>query len=127
MRVEFDISDDKVQYFSEDAKSELKKQSEKIIDEIVNEAGRIEASRRLPDSSSEVTQSNVKEAATLRNILFEKKPSIWNKLIQAIAFISTLIAGCLLDLSAFTDLSHVVWFIVILFIAVVANVYLIFK
>ena len=127
MRVEFDISDDKVQWFSKEAKSELKKQSEKIIDEIVNEASRIEASRRLPDSTSEVTQSNVKEAATFRKLLYEKPPSFWNKIIQAVAFISTLVAGCLLDLSAFTNLSHVIWFIVILFIAIVANVYLIFK
>lgn len=127
MRVEFDISEDKVQYFSDDAKTELTKQSEKIINEIVNEASRVEASRRLPDSSSEITQSNVKEAATLRNFLFEKKPSGWNKVIQAIAFISTLVTGFLLDLSAFTDYSHVVWFIVMLFIAIAANIYLIFK
>ena len=64
MRIEFDISDEKVQNFSLDARSELTRQSTRIVEEIVDEAGRIEASRRLPDANSEITQSNVKEAAT---------------------------------------------------------------
>jgi len=127
MRIEIDISDEKVQNFSQEAKFELKRQSNRIAEEIVDEAGRIEASRRLPDTNSEVTQSNVKEAATQPRMVVAKKKSFTSKIIQLIAFISSLVAGSLLDTEKFTQTDHVIWFIVMSFLAIGTTVYLTFN
>lgn len=51
----------------------------------------------------------------------------WVKAIQVIAFVSSLIAGSLLDIEKFKETSNVIWFIVTLFIAVATTVYLTFN
>ena len=127
MRIEFDIPDEKVQNFSQDAKTELRGQSTRIAIAIIDEAGRIEASRRLPETNSEVTQSNVREAATQPKMIVAKKKSWKSKIIQIVAFASSLVAGSLLDTEKFKDTNHVVWFIIMSFIAVGTFVYLTFN
>ncbi|MBC73030.1 MAG: hypothetical protein CMH47_12340 [Muricauda sp.] len=127
MNIEFEIPDEKVQNFSGDARTELKNQSSRIAEEIVDEASRIEASRRVPESNSEVTQSNVKEAATQPRMIVARKKSWLSKVIQLVSFISTLIAGSLLDTEKFTQTNHVIWFIVMSFIAIGTTVYLTFN
>ena len=127
MRIEFDIPDEKVQNFSLDAKAELTRQANRIANEIVDEASRVEASRRLPETNSEVTQSNVKEVATQPRMILTKKKTIKSKIIQVVAFGSTLVAGSLLDTSKFTETNHVVWFIVMSFLAIGTTVYLTFN
>jgi hypothetical protein len=127
MKIQFDIADEKVQNFSQDAKSELTTQSERIVAEIVDEAGRIEASRRLPETNSEITQSNVREAATQPRMIVARKKDWKSKIIQVIAFVSSLVAGSLLDTEKFKETSHVIWFIIMSFIAVGTFVYLTFN
>jgi DhnA family fructose-bisphosphate aldolase class Ia len=127
MRIEFDIPDEKVQNFSLDAKAELTRQANRIANEIVDEASRVEASRRLPETNSEVTQSNVKEVATQPRMVLAKKNTVKSKIIQVVAFGSTLVAGSLLDTSKFTETNHVIWFIVMSFLAIGTTVYLTFN
>lgn len=127
MRIEFDIPDEKVQTFSLDAKAELTRQANRIANEIVDEASRVEATRRLPETNSEVTQSNVKEVATQPRMVLTKKKTVKSKIIQLVAFGSTLVAGSLLDTSKFTETNHVVWFIVMSFLAIGTTVYLTFN
>ncbi len=127
MKLEIDIPDEKVQNFSQDAKTELKKQSNRIAIEISDEASRIEEGRRLPETNSEITQSNVREAATQPRMVVARKKSLVSKIIQALAFISTLIAGNLLDTAKFTETNHVIWFIIVLFVAIGTTVYLTFN
>ena len=128
MKIKFNISDDKIVNFSCGAKAELTQQANRIAEEIVDEASRIEASRRISDTTSEVTQSNVKEAATQPRMIFTKKKSWASKIIQIIAFVSSLVTGGLFDLDKFKEGSHVIMcFIVVLFIATATNVYLIFN
>ena len=127
MKIEFELPDERVQNFSQEAKTELKRQSTRIAEEIVDEAGRIEASRRLPETNSEVTQSNVKEAATQPRMIVAKRKNLKSKIVQVIAFGSSLVAGSLLDTEKFKDTNHVIWFIIMSFIAVGTFVYLTFN
>ncbi|MGX5689448.1 hypothetical protein [Arcticibacter tournemirensis] len=127
MRIELDIPDEKVQNFSQEAKTELKRQSNRLAEEIVDEAGRIEASRRLPHTNSEVTQSNVKEAATQPRMTVAKKKNWTTKIIQVVSFVSSLIAGSLLDTDKFKETNHVTWFIITSFVAIGTTVYLTFN
>ena len=127
MNIRFNISDDRVINFSSGAKTELINQSHRMAEEIVDEASRIEASRRISDTGSEVTQSNVKEAATQPKMIISKKKSLKTKILQLIAFVSTLVTGSLLDTEKFEETDHVVWFVVMSFIAIGTTVYLTFN
>ncbi|MCQ1546888.1 hypothetical protein NN761_15070 [Bacteroides clarus] len=127
MNIRFNISDDRVINFSSGAKTELINQSHRMAEEIVDEASRIEASRRISDTGSEVTQSNVKEAATQPKMIISKKKSLKTKILQLIAFVSTLVTGSLLDTEKFKETDHVVWFVVMSFIAIGTTVYLTFN
>ena len=127
MNIRFNISDDRVINFSSGAKTELINQSHRMAEEIVDEASRIEASRRISDTGAEVTQSNVKEAATQPKMIISKKKSLKTKILQLIAFVSTLVTGSLLDTEKFKETDHVVWFVVMSFIAIGTTVYLTFN
>lgn len=106
MRITFDISDEKVNNFSSGAKSELKRQCNKVAVNIVDEASLIEASRRIDTATdSEVTQSDVKEAASFYRRCFIKKKSFTTKLVQALASVSSLFAGGLFSPDSFNDKS----------------------
>lgn len=127
MRITIEISDDKIINFSSSAKSELKTHIHRLAEEIVDEASRIEASRRISDTSSEVTQSNVKEAATQPRMTFTKKKGWKFKVIQGVASISTLITGGLFDIDKFQDTTRIVWFLITFFFATATTVYVIFN
>lgn len=127
MKIEFEIPDEKVQNFSSDAQTELTTQAERLTIEIVDEASRIENSRRISDTNSEVTQSNVKESATHPRRFFQPKKTLLSKVIQLVAFISTMISGSMLDPTKFTNTSHLIWFIVTLFVSIGTTVYLTFN
>lgn len=128
MRIEFDIPDEKVQNLSQNGKAELTRHSKLLTEEIVDEASRIEASRRNPNTNTEVTAAIVNEAA-IYSRRFPPKPkrSVVTKIIQLAAFISSLVAGSMLDTDKFKETDHVIWFIVALFIAIGTTVYLTFN
>ena len=87
MRITFDISDDKINNFSTGARSELNIQCCKIAENIIDEASRIEASRRIDTSTdSEVTRSDVKDAANFSRRVFVKKKKSYGKSYSDISF-----------------------------------------
>lgn len=125
MRIEFEIPDEKVQNLSTNGKSELTRHSKILSEEIIDEASRIEASRRSPNTNTEITAAIVNEAAVYsRRFPPKPKRSVLTKLIQLVAFITSIVAGSLLDTDKFKDINHVIWFIVMLFLAICATVYL---
>lgn len=128
MRIEFDIADEKVQNLSQNGKTQLTSHSKRLTEEIVDEASRIEASRRNPNTYTEVTAAIVNEAADyLRRFPSKPKKDVLTKIIQVVAFISSLFAGSMLDTDKFKETNHVAWFIVAFFIAIVTTVYLTFN
>ena len=128
MNIEFEIQDEKVQNLSDNAKEELIQLSKKYTEDILDEASRIEASRRNPGAGSEITSTIIKEADFYqKRFSINKNKPWWIKIIHIIGFIATLITGGLLDTEKFKETSHVIWFIIMLFIAVSATVYLTFN
>lgn len=126
MRISFDISDNKINNFSPGARSELKSQCNKVAHNIVDEASRIEASRRIDTATdSEVTRSDVKDAANFSRRLFGKKKSLMVQVIQILASVSSLFAGGLFTPDEFNDKSTLFWFLGVGLIAVVSTVYLV--
>lgn len=128
MNIEFEIQDEKVQNLSNNAITELENLSKRYAEEILNEALRIEAIRRNPETQSEITATILKEADIFhKGYPLKKTKPWWIKLIQTIAFISTMITGNLLDIEKFKVVDHVIWFIIFLFISVSTTVYLTFN
>jgi hypothetical protein len=128
MNIEFEIPDEKVQNLSKNAKDELKTICKKYSEEILDEASRIEASRRNPETDSEITATIIKEADIFKKRFPTKiKKTWWLKIIQLIAFISSIVTGSLLDTDKFKETSHVIWFIIALFVAISTTVFITFN
>ncbi len=128
MKIQIQVSDDKIDHFSSEAKKELKKQSGRITNEIVDEACRIEATRHIPDTASEITQSIVNEAATQPQMKFGKKKTRRYQITQVSAGISSLLSGLLLDFDNMaTNLIVFIISLVLLAIALVTHTCLILK
>lgn len=127
MRIEFDIPDEKVSDLNSNGMFELTRHCKQWTEDIIDEATRIEASRN-DGANTEITAAIISEAATYsKRFPIKTKKKWWLKIIQIVAFISSLIAGSLLDVEKFKETNHVIWFIVTLFVAVATTVYLTFN
>ena len=126
MKIETEISDDKLQNLSKTANTELEKISKHYLEEILDEASRIEESRRTSNSTPEITAAIINEAVTYaKNYgIRKRKPRrlIW---AQIISFISTSITGGIFDVEKFKCLSYVIFFIIMFGFSVGFTVYLI--
>jgi hypothetical protein len=127
MKVEFDIFDETIQNFSVQARTEITRQSKRIAEEIIKEASLIEAGQKVSDAQTEVTHSNVIRAATSPRMVFRRKKRWWLKIIQILSSLSSIVVGSLFDTSKFVETSHVIWFIIMSFIAIGTTVYLTFN
>lgn len=127
MKIEFEIPNEKVQDLNSNGRAELTRHCKQWTEDIIDEATRIEASRN-DGTSTEITAAIISEAAIYsKRFPIRKKKKWWVKVIQIIAFISSLVAGSLLDIEKFNKTGHVIWFIATLFIAVATTVYLTFN
>ncbi|MFD2904664.1 hypothetical protein [Sphingobacterium anhuiense] len=127
MRIEFEIPDEKVTDLNPNGRNELTRHCKQWTEDIIDEATRIEASRN-DGTSTEITAAIINEATTYsKRFPSKKKKNWWIKIIQITAFISSLITGSLLDVDKFKETSHVIWFVLTLFIAVATAVYLTFN
>lgn len=127
MRIEFDIPDEKVSDLNPNGQAELTQHCKQWTEDIIDEATRIEASRN-DGTNTEITAAIISEAYSYsKRFPIKTKKNWWVKVIQILAFISSLIAGSLLDVEKFKETSHVIWFIVTLFVAVATTVYLTFN
>ena len=62
MRIEIEISDDKIQGLIQTAQTELKKVAKRYIEEVLDEAGRLESSVHQSSANPEITASIINEA-----------------------------------------------------------------
>lgn len=128
MEVKIDIDDSLLEHYSNAAKTEVSKQAKGLLDDLVTEASRIEAGRRLQNSDSEVTQSDVLAVIMNSKILkSKKKQSNWMKFLKFFAIVVTWFSGWLFKTDKFSTTNWFLYsFLVCLIIAVGLNVYFIF-
>lgn len=126
MKIEIDISNDKLQNLSTTAKTEISKVSKSYIEDVLDEASRIEESRRTTTGSPEVTAAIINDAVIFaKNYGIRKRKPRRYILMQIVAFISSIFTGGLFDTDKFKDTRYVILFLVIFLVAVVSAVYLI--
>lgn len=97
MDISIRIDDARLEHYSLEARTELNKQLTVIAANLAEEANRIELGRRLPNSSAEVTQSDVISASVLSKINQRHKKSKWIYVYQSVSTFSSLLVGWLFD------------------------------
>ena len=126
MKIEIEISDDKLQNLSPTAKNEIGKVSKSYIEEVLDEASRIEESRRTTNGNPEITAAIINDAVVFaKNYGIRKKKPKKQIFMQILAFVASTFTGGLFDTDKFKDTGYVILFLLIFLVAVVATVYLI--
>lgn len=125
MKIEVDISDDKLQNLSPTAIAEIGKVTKVYLEDVLDEASRIEESRRT-NGNPEITAAIINDAVVFaKNYRIKRKKPKLQIFMQIVAFITSTLTGGLFDTDKFKDTWYVIIFLLVFLIAVVSSVYLI--
>ncbi len=128
MKIEVHISDNKLQDLSQSANEEMKKIAKAYIEEVLDEASRIEESHRTSNTTPEITATIIQDAVDYaRKYGIRKKKPRKHVFVQIVAFLSTVFTGGLFTIEGFTNTWHLVTFLLVLLIATVSTVFLVVK
>lgn len=126
MKIEIEISDDKMQNLSQTAKVELTKVAKKYSEDVLDEASRIEESRRTTNPNPEITAAIINDAVVFaKNYGIRKRKPKKVIFMQVLAFLSSTLTGGLFDTEKFKDTWYVILFLIVFLLSIVATVYLI--
>ena len=128
MPIQINIQDEDIQYLNGPAQVQMQKHVENYIDELLNEASRLEAAQRTTGGDPEINSSMVNDAAHMMSRGYQKhrKPG-WITACQVVAILSTLFTGLVFDFERMKDPVMLVAFVVLLAIAITFNVILMMK
>lgn len=126
------IEDDKIDNVSHNGKTELKKLSKEFIEEVLDEAGRIEeANNTSTTSANEITASFIRDSYNFARRFHVRtnssKKEKWLIPVQLTALISMCITGGLFSKADFSKTEDLVIFLIVFFIAIATSVLLIYK
>lgn len=125
MSLRIELSDQDLEYLSEDAKEELKRSTVSYAVEIMREAARIETSLRNGENDRpEITRNIIKEAVKFNKNLYRRTAgSRKAKGLQILSALSALITGVLFDFDEIkTNTTLLVFFLLSLCVAVATTV-----
>lgn len=123
MPIKVEITDDKLTYFSDEAKNELQKHMEKHAIEVIDETNRLEASMREDSYTPEITRVLVNKAINkYKNQFNVGKKTKFSIIIKLISTITILLTGLIFDFNAIkTSTVHLIIFIIFLTIAIIST------
>jgi hypothetical protein len=123
MKIEIDISDSKLENLSDSANEQLVAISKKHIEDVLDEASRLEASRNNTGNEPEITAAIINDAVEFtRKYRFSKPKTEKKVFFQAIAFIATIFTGGLFKPDEFTDKWYAILFLAVFLVAVIFNI-----
>lgn len=114
MRISIEIEDKKVCNFTESAKKELNSQSKIIIEDLIDEACRVETVRRESDIRQEITQADVIDGVRFSKKGHRQKIEKWKIIIRGACPTISAFAGFIFDKNSMT------WAIGAMFLLLVA-------
>lgn len=126
MRIEFEIPDEKVQHFTDDAKTRLIEQTKKYSIDVIYEAERIEDFFRENGASHEITDNIIFQA--VRRNKTTKKKRVRDVLIRIAAELLLFIAGIMFIPEKFvteagsTNIWYLIAFIVVTLTAFISTI-----
>lgn len=122
MKIEIEIADSKLENLSDSANDQLKAISKKHIEDILDEAGRLEASRNGSGNNPEITAAIINDAVEFtKKYRFSKRKPGRKIILQILAFITTVLTGGLFQPKEFTDKWFLIAFLVVFLIAIILN------
>lgn len=123
MAVQVNIDENKINNFSNGARSILKRQIEKYTDDIIKEANLIEEAIREDGASTEITSNIILQAVRRSKNNSRKKHNYFQIIIKIVSALSTLITGFLFDSSGYqNNYFKLIEFIIFLVIATISTV-----
>lgn len=123
MAVQINIVDDKVDNFSDEAQTTLKKQIEKYADDIIKEANLIEEGIREDGASTEITSNIVLQAVRKNKTYHNKKSNKTLLITKIVSALSLLITGFLFDSSGYqNNKMGLIAFVICLIVASVSTI-----
>lgn len=123
MAVQVNIDENKINNFSNGARSILKRQIEKYTDDIIKEANLIEEAIREDGASTEITSNIILQAVRRSKNNSRKKHNYFQIIIKIASALSTLITGFLFDSSGYqNNYFKLIAFIIFLVIATISTV-----
>lgn len=123
MKLEIDIDDAKLLNLSTNANDQLVSISKKYVEDILDEASRIEATRNSTGSNPEITATIIKDAVDFSNKFKKgKKKKFIHGLLQLVSFILSTFTGALFQVDKFNIPSNFYWFMIVFLGAVLLNV-----
>lgn len=123
MAIQVNIDDNKIDNFSVDAQTTLKKQIGKYADEIIKEANLIEEDLREDGASTEITSNYVMQAVRKKKINHNKKPNRVLLITKIVSSLSLLLTGLLFDSTGYQEnVIQLIVFVISLIVACVSTV-----
>ena len=127
MEITVSISDEKLQNLSTSANAEIQKVAEHYIEEVLDEASRIEESRRTSTSNPEITAAIINDGAHFAKTQgIRTRKSGWSKCLQFLSFLASVFTGGLFNLDKLSQPTYCIIFLTVLVFAAVSTFYLIF-
>ena len=124
MPIEIQVTEDRLVYLSEPAKDEFTQSIDNFIDELLQEASRLEANRRDHRGDPEINRSMIQDATSFLKKYPRAKKMGWGFIaIQVISSVSTLLVGGMFDLDKLqSDQKMLILFIIVLIFAITFTV-----
>lgn len=129
MSLKFEIDEDEIKNFSQNAKEELIMQLQEYCKNLISEAERLGANFKVDDREIEITARFIKDSAEIKkNPYYHRKKSKKNAKWNVISAISIFLAGILFDLTAFqSNLMQLIIFLICTTCGIFSTIMLYFK
>ena len=117
--MDFSIDDSNLKGFNPAAKDTLKETCHKYTSDVIEEANRIESTRRSAKGAPEITSIMVTDAEVLiRRGLVKPKIKIWQKIIKILSVILAAITAKMYDTAKLTDGTYMLIFVAMLIVTI---------
>lgn len=128
MPINIDITDSDLAGFNDQAKQELKVSVETFSDDLIAEANRIESSINSTSQGPEITSSIVRDAKVLiRHKISKPKKNVWSIILKIGASVLSLVAGIMYQKEKLQDTTYLVFYILIIAIAILLTTLTVIK
>lgn len=126
MPIKIEIPDNDVTYLNQPAKDELKTSVREYIDELLDEATRLEAANNTSGGNPQITSSMISDAELLLRRGYKKpKKSTWIKIIQILSSVSAAIFGVMFDYEKVQEPTFIVLLLLVFAVALGTTIFVV--
>ena len=126
MPLKIEIQDAELVYLNQPAKDELKSSIEDYIDEVLDEATRLEAGNNTSGRTPQITSSMISDAKLLLRKDYKKpKKPLRIKIIQIIASVSAAIFGVMFDYDKVKEPTFIVLLLLVFAVALGTTIFVV--